>query len=63
MGAGEDLLLLQEVRVAGVHRRQQRQALELVLEDLEVVAQREGAVLGEQLRARVVSSRRMVRAD
>ena len=49
MRAGEDLLLLQEVGVAGVHRRQQRQPLQLVLEDLEVVAQREGAVLREQL--------------
>ena len=34
---------------SAVPLRQQRQALELVLEDLEVVAQREGAVLGEEL--------------
>ena len=49
MGAGQDLLLLQQIGVGRVHLRQERQALQLVLEDLEVVAQREGAVLREQL--------------
>ena len=50
MRAREQLLLLQESpRRPAFTWRQQRQALQLVLEDLEVVAQREGAVLGEQL--------------
>jgi hypothetical protein len=49
VGAGQDLLLLQEVGVTGVHPRQQRQALQLVFQDLEVVAQRERPVLREQL--------------
>ena len=47
--AGQDLLLGQEVGVVRQHLRQQRQPLELFLQDLEVVAQRERAVLGEQL--------------
>ena len=37
------------VVVVRVHGRQHGHALELTLEDLEVVAQREGAVLGEEL--------------
>jgi hypothetical protein len=40
---------LQEVRVVGVHVRHHREPFELVLEDLEVVAEREGPVLGEEL--------------
>jgi hypothetical protein len=47
--AGQDLFFLQQVRVGGVHLGHDRQALELVFQDLEIVAQREGAVLGEQL--------------
>jgi hypothetical protein len=45
----EDLLLGHEVLVGRVHLRQQRHALELVLEDLDVVAEGEGAVFREQL--------------
>ena len=49
MRAGQDLLLLQQVGIGGVHLRHEGQPLELVLEDLEVVAQGEGPVLREQL--------------
>ena len=45
----EQLRFGARVLVGGIDLRQKREAVELALQDLEVVAQREGTVFGEQL--------------